>query len=173
MDPWTKDVAIFTALLALATFVLAWATWRMARISRRSLALDSRPYLAYDGLKCWKGAPNALELVPALILKNAGRVLLHYHVDRIEITANGRLPSDPAIRHQDGVLAPGISVEFVGPHIAQVDLNQYFQGHAQFRITYWSDSKGERYLAEQEVGFEGNESRQWQRSWTVGVPNYT
>jgi hypothetical protein len=173
MDPWGKYIAIFTGVLALATFALAWVTYRMAAVSRLSLALDSRPYLAFDGLQWLGSAPGVKELRPVLKLKNVSRVLINFQVDLFEVRANGLVPPLPAINQNRVAIFPGMQVEFDGPVIPGIDTKLYFSGHVHFRITYWSDPKGKRYLAEQEVDFEGNGARDWIRWKSAGTPNYT
>jgi hypothetical protein len=167
------SVATLTGLLAIATFVLAWHTWRMAQVARRSLALETRPFLAFDSVGVLTGTPQRPELTPFIKLHNVGRVLVRFRVEVFEANTNGVVPPNPSLNAAEGVIFPGLSTEYSGPAIPGIDATKDFSGHVRFKLTYWSAPGSEKYRIEEDADFHGNASVPWARWTRTRTPHYT
>jgi hypothetical protein len=166
-------LAYLTGALALATFLLAYQTWSMAKVARRSLALEERPYLAFTRFQGVPGAPGKLEFRPILTFENKGPVLIHFKVDAFDVTANRLVPSDPTLKATEGVAFPGVPVEYEGPKVSGVDVKQYWTGQVHFKLIYWYLPNGDKFIAEDHLDVSGDNSKPWVRWLRSKAPNYT
>jgi len=124
--------AWLTAALAGVTAWMAYETRRMAEASSRALAFEQRPYLAFVAFKAYPGEPAKPVFRPIIVWENKGRVLIHFKVDLIEVAAQNSVPSSQALRGSEGVAFPGVPVEFEGPTIERIDVNQFWKGSVHF-----------------------------------------
>lgn len=166
---------IIALSLAVGTFVLAWATWKLADTDDRRTALEYRPYLAFEGVSALKGTPGRPGFTPVLHLRNVGRVLIHYRIDVFDGRVNGLVPPHPTLSTAEGIAFPGIATEYQGPGVPGIDVLKDFTGHVHFKITYWSSSRDRTYSMEENFDFEGNDSppEPWSRWLRTSTPQYT
>jgi hypothetical protein len=87
---------IVTLLVAIATGWLAWVTYRVAKVSKDALLLQSQPFLAFRGVSLKLGQirditaktfPPALRI--GLVLRNPGKVAVEYRVEKLAASLNG------------------------------------------------------------------------------------
>jgi hypothetical protein len=165
-----------TAAVVGVTAWMAYETRRMAQVASRTLTFEQRPYLAFIAAKAYPGDPAKPVFRPIIVWENKGRVLIHFKVEVVEVAAETSVPSSPALKGSEGVAFPGVRVEFEGPTIAGVDVDQFWRGSLHFKVCYGTAADNRIYVAEEWLDLFGGKDRGGNRyvNWTrTRAPNYT
>ena len=118
-------------ILAVATVVLAYATWRMASVSKKAFELETQPYFAFknflfkvfvdpsdknDGLE-------KTHLKIGIIFRNPGKVLIRYEVKSLRLTFGGQTIDNPQFATRGGSIYPEEEALFWYGTIPNVDMS--------------------------------------------------
>jgi hypothetical protein len=142
-------IAIATAALAIATFVLAFVTRSTATTATKALALEQMPILGVRDLRTRTTSPQMQFATLASIkvgieLFNAGRIPVKFKVKRIAVTVANQQLSTGEFAPSSGRVLPGASTIFWQP--TTLTLNppiSTFPANGDVRFDYeYSDELG-------------------------------
>lgn len=133
-----------TFLLAVGTFWMAFATHKMARHSKATLDLESKPYLVLKEMRfnafVEKDSADATLQTRAhvgLTFINSGRAELEYRLDEFSVTVGSLTNPAPTFHVTAGTVAPQESTTFWFDEIViQGELTFPVLGMVQFGLTY-------------------------------------
>lgn len=158
-------LALFTVVLAGATVWLAFATRRMASVSKEAFDLESRAYFVFrnflfkfyvqkqeDGKPPTKG-----DLRIGLLFGNPGKVLIHYEVKSIRATYAGATIDNPSFKLMKGVIYPNDVTVFWYGKIPNVDISAFPKsGVVEYTVEYYSVHRKGLYQTQRKMEYTIN-----------------
>ena len=173
IDPNTL-VAIFTLGLAIATVWLAFATHRLANITRKAFDLEARPYFAFGDFvlriflkrDLQSEATRQSLLRVGLVFKNPGKIPVHYKLTEISVTFSGQTVDKPRFQNMGGIIYPGDSSIFWYGNIENVDVSSLpKQGIVEYKAEYRSDVTTQLYETFRKIEYTLNSIEPYSLDW--------
>jgi hypothetical protein len=140
-------LALFTVVLAGATVWLAFATRRMASVSKEAFDLESRAYFVFRNFlfKFYVEKPEEGKALTkghmkvGLLFGNPGKVLINYEVKSIRATYAGTTIDNPTFKSMKGVIYPNDQTVFWYGVIPNVDISAFpNSGIVEYTVEYYS-----------------------------------
>ncbi|MDI6632246.1 MAG: hypothetical protein QME13_07405 [Thermoanaerobacteraceae bacterium] len=175
MDTVISLMDVFTLALAAATVWLAFATHKLAGITKQMFELEARPYFAlsnflfrfYIKKQLLEGdTPAEGDLKFGLEFRNPGKVAVTYKVQRIGVTFNGKTIENPTFSTMGGTITPGNFGVFWYGVIPKVDFSSLPRGGiVEYEIEYFSIPDAKRYTTKQKIEYVLNSVEPYSLDW--------
>lgn len=133
-----------TGLLAVATVCLAWATWGMAKATKKLADIEAEPQLAVKDIALADGTdpskPNEAFVNIELVFSNPGKLLVQYRMESLDASIEGcRIPSNSEIKNRGGAVHPGHTSKFIYPSIfIPMPVANPANGSLAINVLFWS-----------------------------------
>ncbi len=134
-----------TLILAVTTVWLAFATWRMASISKKAFELETQPYFTFRNFlfKVFvqppgeEGEIEKTDLRTGIIFRNPGKIPVRYEVKSLRLTFEGRTIDNPKFINSGGSIYPEDEEIFWYGTILNVDMSALpGTGFLEYEIEY-------------------------------------
>ncbi len=150
---------ILSGVITIATVVYACLTFRMMSVMKATHEIESRPYLAFDGLSftlLTNDNKRIGTLKVGIIFRNPGKVLTRYDIEKVELRiADGEIQQRESLAvTRGGSVFPGSSRIFFLTPADHVVIDQgIVQGAVEYELRYAVPTLAASYRSMRKLNF--------------------
>ena len=161
--------SITTIILAIITAYYAITNHRMMSFQRKIFEFENRPFLAFDCItmhlyKKNESEDNKVGIQFGLRLKNVGKVIIQYKVNKIICSIDNKTLHHPNLVNSGGFIYPTQTTDYSYDTFWDTDISEpVITGMLEYQIEY-TGNEDVKYLTERKISiqyFTISQSIQW------------